>query len=191
MHHEDLNSPGYWFTAPYKALDQDQSDRSWVGPCIYDGKNGELIWSGGLMFDRGNIEDFRISNVKGEYLMTMMAQGRAQGIVLDSDYTIRKAFKFSKHGGGLNTHEFNFIENGTRTIYLNGGQRKASRKESKKVGFNGECSANYDGFSVLDVTKDDWPHVFDWDSYGKIGLDESTLTAGSPAGRCTGGWDFM
>ena len=143
------------------------------------------------MFDRGNIEDFRLSNVNGEHLMTMMAQGRGQAVVVDNDYTIREAHSLNGPGKGLNTHELHFVEDGTRTIYITGRKEKASRAESKRIGFDGECVCHYDGFAELDVTKEDWPRVFEWSSYGNIGLEESTLTAGSPVGRCTGGWDFM
>ena len=120
--------------------------------------------------------------------MTLMAHSNA--LILNNDYTIRKSINLNK-GRGMNTHELNFVENGTRVLYLDGGRQMASREESRRIGFEGECAANFDGFSEVDVTNDeDWQQKFSWQSHGRIGLEESTLTAGLPEGRCDG-WDFM
>lgn len=191
MHNETLNSPGHWFVAPYRGINGEQGDRSWVGPFIYDGSNGELIWSGAPMFT-SNVADFRISNVNGERLMALFAQNQA--VVLNNNYTIRHAYRLENEGN-LNTHELNFIENGTRAIFCKNGPQKATREESRRIGYDGECSAKHDGFAVLDVTKPGWPHVFDWDSHGKIAMEESSHLWGTPQDRCNvstwRGWDFM
>ena len=190
IYHEDLVAPGYWFVAPYKALDQDQADRSWVGPHIYDGKTGELVWSGALSFtfSKGNVEDFRVSNVNGEYLMTLMSQNRGQGIILDSNYEILHALQVD-NPGRINTHEFNFVENGTRALVIKSHPEKATRNMSMAVGYDGECQCGFDGFEEYDTTT--WESTFDWRSYGKVGLDESTLTGAPVENRCRNGWDFM
>lgn len=183
MHHETLNSPGLWFVAPYKGLAGEESDQPWVGPCIYDG-NGELIWSGGTTFNL-NVEDFRISNVKGEKLLTMMTHEEIY--VLGNDYSAREAVRL---GGFRNTHELNFVDGGTRVLSLEFGARKVSEEESRRVRFDGRCEAQFDGFSERDVTVEGWPSVFDWSSNGKIDLEESTMVQGSVEHRCRG-WDAM
>lgn len=186
MHRPELNSPGYWFVAPYRGLNGEQCDETWVGPHIYDGTNGELVWTGGPIFQH-NVEDFRISNVNGEELMTLFAYDKAH--VLNNDYTIGMALDIEDQGT-LNTHELNFVDNGTRVLFLRNGQEKVSRDESKSIGYHGECAVSFDGFSELDVTNSGWPEVFDWKSHGKIELKESTFVDGSAADRC-GGWDYL
>jgi hypothetical protein len=176
--------------APYKALDQDQADRSWVGPHIYDGKTGELVWSGSLSFEfsKGNVEDFRISNVNGEYQMTLMSQMLARGVILDSSYQIIDRVQVDKPNK-INTHEFNFVENGTRALVIKAHGEYATKEMSKLVGYDGECHAAFDGFAEFDTKT--WKPTFDFRSYGKIGLDESSLTGGDINKQCSGQWDFM
>ena len=169
IYHEDLVSPGYWFLAPYKALDQDQSDRSWVGPHIYDGTTGELVWSGSLdyFFSNGNIEDFRVSNVNGDCLMTMMSQRKGQGVMLDNSYQIVNTFQVDKPDK-VNTHEFHFVQNGTRVLVIKNHGQKATKEMSKVVGYDGECQAGFDGFEEFDTKT--WKSTFDWRSFGKVGF---------------------
>ena len=189
VYHQDLVSDGYWFVAPYKALDQDQADRSWVGPHIYDGKTGELVWSGSTSyeFSKGNIEDFRISNVKGEYQMTLMSQQLQEAVILDSSYQVLEKHRVQEHG--INTHELNFIENGTRALVIRTTHGMATKEDSAKVGFDGNCKCAFDGFAELDAKT--WKPTFEFLSNGTIGLDESTLTGGDINGQCSGSWDFM
>lgn len=190
VYHKDLVSPGYWFVAPYKALDQDQADRSWVGPHIYDGTTGELIWSGSLSFEfsKGNVEDFRISNVNGEYRMTLMSQMLQEGVILDSSYQVVDKVRVDKEHG-INTHEFNFIENGTRALVIQTRSDHASKKESEEVGFDGKCHCAFDGFVEFDTKT--WKTTFEFRSQGKISLTESSLTNGDINNKCRGSWDFM
>lgn len=138
------------------------------------------------MFSKGNIEDFRMSNVNGENLMTLMDQGRGEGIIFDNHYEIRDVI----HMDHFNSHEFNFVENGTRTLVIKGNHKQATEEMSKKVGYHGRCGAAFDGFQELDVTNNYEP-TFDWSSWDWIGLDESTLTEGSVNNRCGGNWDFL
>ncbi|KAI6810177.1 hypothetical protein KC331_g9214 [Hortaea werneckii] len=159
MYDPELNSPGCWFVAPYAGLNGEQSDQSWIGPFIYDGRNAELIWSGAAMFN-SNVADFRISNVNGEPLITLFANNGIN--VLNNDFTMRMHLN-PEEEGRLNTHELSF-----------------------DMGYSGECIADFDGFHELDVTRDGWPRVYDWSSYNRIGLNESTLI---PA-QCKG-WDYM
>lgn len=155
---------------------------------IYDG-NGELIWCGGLLFysQRSNVEDFRLSNVNGEMLMTMFAQN--QVVVLNNDYTIRSG-KLLEPQGWQNTHELNLVNDGRQVIVLMNDVRVTfpdDFPDDSRLESEGQCTVRYDRFSVRDVTQPEWPTVFEWQSFGKIGLDESTFY---PNSMCTG-WDFL
>lgn len=183
-------SPGYWFLAPYKALRQPEEagDDGWIGPTIYT-DDGELVWSGATMFGNRNVEDFRISNVRGERLMTLMHQGDHAGYILNNDFTIRKKVKQADNHGDINTHEFHFVENGTEAIVIKTDFRDASEEKSKAIGFNGRCrDVHFDKFEVLDSKT--WKLKFSWSSEDHIGLDESTFDAKPVEERCAGGWDF-
>lgn len=172
--------------SPYRRLEGDEADQPWVGPFIYDGQ-GELVWSGGAMFSL-NVDDFRISNVNGENLMTLMTDSKIY--LLENDYSIRSASFLTKQQH-QDTHELNFVDGGRRALLLEFGLQKSSEKESKVVGYDGRCIAQYTGFFEVDVTKDGWPRVYEWSSRGKIGLDESTMTQGSLDDRCGEIWDFL
>lgn len=192
VYHQDLVSTGYWFVAPYKTLDQDQAERSWVGPHIYDGKTGELVWSGSTSFEfnSSNVEDFRLSNVNGEYKMTLMSQMLGQGFIMDSNYKIVNRVHLDERVKNANTHEFNFVDGGSRVLVLKNHAQRATQEMSEVVGFDGECRCGFDGFEELDTSN--WNSVFQFYSYGKIGLDESTMTDwGDVDERCRGRWDFM
>lgn len=187
MHDPELNTPGFWFVAPYRGINGEQKDKPWVGPAIYDGRNGELVWSGGLMVN-SNVEDFRLSEINGERVLTLMANSKAY--VLNDDYSVRRARSLETEGV-MNTHELNFVQDGMRAIFLKNAVRWMSKQDSLTLlGVEDDCVARHDGFSVLDVTQDDWPSVWDWQSQGKIGLDESTYFPGEPANLCRS-WDFM
>lgn len=110
-------------------------------------------------------------------------------MVLNNDYSIHRAVSLETKGP-LNTHELNFVDNGTRAIFLKNGIRRASSTESESVGYDGECITRFDGFRELDVTQDDWPIVFEWTSFGRVGLEESTYLYGSIENRCKG-WDYL
>lgn len=135
-----------------------------------------------------NVEDFRLSNVNGEQAMTLMANSMAY--VLNDNYTVWTA-KALETAGAMNTHELNFIQDGTRAVFLKNEYLRFSRQDSlQSVGFDGECIVRFDDFAVLDVTKPDWPQLFEWHAYGKIGLDESTYKLYTPEWRCKAG-DFL
>lgn len=138
------------------------------------------------MGSKGNVEDFRISNVRGELMMTMMDQKAGEGWIFDNHYEVREEHDFTH----FNSHEFNFIDNGTKVLVVNSDRREASEEDSESIGFDGRCSVDFDFFQELDVTND-WEPLFVWESYGHIGLDESTLTDKAVNNRCGGGWDYL
>ncbi|KAI7343063.1 hypothetical protein KC320_g9353 [Hortaea werneckii] len=127
MYDPELNSPGCWFVAPYAGLNGEQSDQSWIGPFIYDGRNAELIWSGAAMFN-SNVADFRISNVNGEPLITLFANNGIN--VLNNDFTMRMHLN-PEEEGRLNTHELSFVDNGTRAIFIKNGRQNAPSRSCR------------------------------------------------------------
>lgn len=138
------------------------------------------------MFDT-NIECFQVSTVNGTQLMTLVSH--VEATTLNNDYTIRDTIDLEPLGF-LNTHELNFVDNGTRVLFLHNIFKGASREESAKVGYDGECAAQWEGFIENDVTSEGWPQVFEWRSYGKISLTESTFLDGTLDHRCRG-WDLL
>ncbi len=76
---------------------------------------------------------------------------------------------------------------------MNRSPKRASEEYSAAIGYDGECHAQYDGFVELDT--DTWEPVFEWNSYGYIGLDESFVTQDPLEERCEGEvndvWDFL
>lgn len=191
VYDEGKLSPGYWFLAPYKALIQPEGagDEGWIGPTIYS-DDGELVWSGAPMFGDRNVEDFRISNVDGEQLMTLMHQDDHAAYILDNDFTIRRKVNEVDNHGNINTHEFHFVENGTEAIVMKTDVQDASEEMSKKVGYDGICKeVHFDTFRVFDT--ETWEEKWSWSPADHIGLDESTLDDSSIEDRCRGHWDYV
>lgn len=186
MHDRATTSTGHWFVAPYRGINGEQADQPWVGPFIYDGSLGELIWSGGAVFD-SNVADFRVSYVNGEQLLTLFA--RNQIVVMNRNFTIRQALAPERQGA-LNTHELNFVDNGTRVLLFRNDMRRASTEESQRIGLGGECIALFDSIAELDVTQEGWPSVFEWSPHGRIDLEESTYLWSSVTDRCKR-WDYL
>jgi len=141
------------------------------------------------MFSRGNIEDFKLSNVNGVELMTLMDQGRGEAVILDHHYDIQKVVKMDH----FNSHELQFVQNGTKALIVKGNAQDTTIEMSRAIGWEGPrmCRAGFDKFVELDVAKG-WEPVFEWSPYGTVGLDESTMTEKSVEKRCGEGvWDYM
>ena len=196
-------APGYWFISPYAKLEQDDYS-AWNGPHIYD-QEGGLIWSGVPMFKRLNIYDFRLAEVNGEMMPTLIFTEKANGLILDRAYNIQHTVDMfgmelpqwlldqigSRHT--TNMHDFNVIDNGERAIMLTKVYENATRAQSKAIGFDGECTAKYQGFKEVDVATSEI--LFDWSSHGNIELEESTYFPDSLEEMCNGnagpgGWDI-
>ena len=141
------------------------------------------------MFSKGNIEDFRVSNVNGEFLMTLMDQGRGEAVIFDNHFEVRDLIKLDH----FNSHELNFVENGTRALLIRGNGKDATREMGQAIGWDEDrlCHAGFDRFEELDVT-DNFKKVFGFSTFGNVGLDESTFTEHDLQTRCgKGSWDFM
>lgn len=139
------------------------------------------------MFDNRNVEDFRMSNVNGEDLMTLIYQDIGAGVIIDDGYEIRAEAKIDD-AWTINTHELHFVDNGTRALVVKNDKREASLDQSQEVGFDGQCVAEYEHFLELDT--ETWEAVFDWDSKDHVRLNESTLTDSPVEDRCSD-WDFL
>ena len=183
---------GYWFFGPYETLDMDEEfGNGWIGPHIYT-DDGTLIWSGAPMFDNGNTEDFRLSNVNGEDVMTVMDQRHARGVFINNHYEEIKREK-TNGKGMFNSHEFHIVDNGTKALVVWTDREEIEEEESAKVGFQGRCEVDCNGINEFDV--ETWERTFTWsscrDGEGNIGLDESTLNGGSIENKCRRNWDYV
>ncbi|KAK5170237.1 uncharacterized protein LTR77_004823 [Saxophila tyrrhenica] len=194
VYDQEAVAPGYWFVAPYEEVDQKDGSEAWNAPHIYD-QDGQLIWSGAPMFDGFSSFDFRVSEVRGKPMLTLLRPHYSYAAVLDETYTnianVSIGLKDPELDEvGHNMHEFLTVENGTRALYLTRVPKHASKEYSAAIGYDGECHAQYDGFVELDT--ETWEQTFSWNSYGKIGLDESFVTKVPVDNRCSGGeWDFL
>ena len=192
VHDQASLAPEYWFLAPYKALNDESSPDGWVGPTIYEG-NGELIWSGATQFGNHDVEDFRISNVRGEQLITFMHSGEKGSLILNNDFTVReKVTEVANSEGHINTHDFKFVENGEEALALITDKKNATLESSQSVGFHGNCyMVHYEGFQVHDTRN--WKVKFSWSSEDHIPLEESLLDSAPVEKRCggEGEWDYV
>ena len=192
----DKLTQGYWFLGIKPGLETTLgSGKGWYGPVIYDG-NGELIWSGAAQLDTPNVMDFRISELWGEKHMSMCDRDRASSVFLDSTYEISNLIITDHEEEGLNVngHEHNVVENGNSVLVLRNHKIQAPPEQMEAVGYDPvewgpKCIGQYNTIHELNLTTGE--SVFDWESFGHIGLDESTQTEGKVKDRCHGGWDFM
>ncbi|KAF2161829.1 hypothetical protein M409DRAFT_58898 [Zasmidium cellare ATCC 36951] len=187
----DLVTPGYWFVAPFERIDQPEPGNGWIGPHIYDG-NGELVWSGVSMTENWDTIDFKMSNVRGKDMMTFLVQRTGNGLIVDNSFQLRETVDVGTLGVDFNSHEFNFIEDGTKAIVLSEGRRNATKEQALGVKYEeGECVAMFDGFKVLDTKT--WKPLFEWSSFDHVALNESTFLDGPIKDLCTSpwAWDFI
>jgi hypothetical protein len=182
IYDEDALAPGYWFVAPYKDLKQ-VSYSAWNGPHIYDG-NGELIWSGSPMFQHYNTYDFRATEYDGRHMASLITHVDEAGFIFDSTYQVQKTVNMTSNVPDwaadklrdertANMHEFYVIANGSRVLMLTKVFEHTSVEESKTIGFNGNCTAKWEGFKEVDLATGEV--LFEWNSHGHIGLDEGTI----------------
>ena len=190
IHDSEKLSEGYWFIAAKPSLDRTiGSGDGWWGPAIYDG-NGELIWSGADQLDTPNVMDFRMSDVDGEDMMTMLDRDRADGVIIDNHFEIRDIFLIDTDKEHVNAHELNYVEDGKSVLLLRNDKRNAPQDERDSVGYKGdECRANYMSFFELDATNN-YETLFEWHGYGHIRLNESTMLDNDIENRCNT-YDFM
>jgi hypothetical protein len=130
-------------------------------------------------------------------MLSLIQPHEGEATILDQTYTIRKNIalgpeKLSLNQRSLNMHEFKTADNGTRALHLTRLPKKASRQNSKVIGYDGNCYVGYDGFEELDVST--WEPTFTWNSEDHIGLDESFVTQQPVEKRCgkrRKAWEFL
>ena len=195
VYDEAAVTPGYWFVAPYEEVAQENGSAAWNAPHIYDG-TGELIWSGAPVFNGFSTFDFRVSQVQGKPMLTLIRPNANFAVVLDETYNVYKNVDKIGHIDpgleemGLNIHEFMTTDDGASALFLTCVPKHASKEYSAVIGYDGECHATYDGFVEMDT--ESWEPVFEWNAYHHIGLDESFVTQDPVEDRCGGAsWDFV
>lgn len=131
-----------------------------------------------------------MSNVLGEQMLTVMWQAASKGVLIDQTMTERDSIHFE---GGINTHEFNFVENGTRALVVRTERMDATEEHLSQLDEDTEdiesCRIAWDGFVELEAGT--WKETFRWRSSDWVGLDESTLTCNYPIEKRCNGWDYM
>ena len=190
VYDKEALSPGYWFVAPYAMVDGHSNADAWVGPHIYDAK-GELVWSGAPHFNNYQTFDFKVCSVNGEDMLTLIWPHGNVAAILDSSYETYKTIHIGKtRDKSLNMHDFQIVENGTRALFLKKELKRASKKISKEIGYNGNCNVKFIGFEEVNLATG--KTLFTWTSEGRIGLDESAMTEAPVRMRCTGqSWDYL
>ena len=130
-------------------------------------------------------------------MLSLIHEHEGRAVIIDDSYNIYHQMHFGSHHltmnePKMNMHEFTTVDNGTRALHLFRMPKKASRKNSRVVGYDGECYVDYNGFREMDT--ETWETVFEWDSEGHIGLDESFVTQDPIDQRCGDPdkpWDFL
>lgn len=191
VHDKSSVSPGHWLIAPYAGFVGHIQGPAWTAPYIYNA-DGELIWSGGHMMGGWTVSDFRVSNVMGKPMLTMIHHQREKAYLLDETYNIHREIDLThseeEHVDG---HEFAFVDDGTRALHFTNRIANATREESEKIGFDGTCHVRFQGFNELDTRS--WEPVFSWTEENHISLDESHPAGGSTDDLCAidnGFWDY-
>ena len=175
-------SEGYWFVAPYGTANDES-----IGPHIYDG-NGDLIWSGAPIYKGSRIFDFRVANVGGRDVITLIDPKAKVGILLDDGYEFYTRMDMGE-SSTFNVHDFNVKDEGRKALFVKRQPGTASKKESKSIGYDGgECSVIYDGFEEWDLHNPGLEPLFSWSSKNHVGLEESML---SGASSCENGFDYL
>ena len=182
-------SPGYWFIAPYQEVVQRKPGSGWVGPHIYD-SHGELVWSGGPMFKGFNTFDFRVVEVEGNSMMSLIYPEEEVGILMNSSYKKHGSVRIGEKEVTLNIHDFNVIEDGTRALVVNRETKTVSKDVLAGLEYNDECRVTYNGFEEYDMaTKDS---LFAWSSEKHVGLEESVLSQDDALDeKCKKQWDYV
>lgn len=183
----DLVTPGYWFVAPFEFIEQSEPGNGWIAPHIYDG-NGDLVWSGVHLSHNMDAIDFKRSNVRGEDRLTFLEHNEGIGYIMDETFEVKEQVFLGHIRLDFNSHEFYFIDNGTRAISMTDGPEKATYEQALAVGWDKEkpCRASFNGFKVWDTAT--WEMLWEWSTRDHVGLNESTYHEQDCGDSW--GWDF-
>lgn len=173
----------------YEEVHQKTHGENWVGPHIYDGK-GELVWSGASKFKNYNTFDFKIQQMDGKDVMTLVYPEFNKAVIMDESYEIYKTIDFDDYDMELNMHDFNLKNNGTRALALHNNHQVATKEMMQAVDWHKECLARFTGFEDVDVKNSRLN--FKWNPYGHIEVQETTKFDRPMKDFCSGGpWDFL
>jgi hypothetical protein len=122
VYDEEKVTDGYWFVAPYEEVEQENGSAAWNAPHIYD-RHGELVWSGAALFEGFSTFDFRVSEVLGQPMLSLIRPHSNHAVILNETYGIFKEIYIGNHNPslnemGLNMHEFMTIESGTKGKHI-------------------------------------------------------------------------
>lgn len=184
VHNERTVAPGLWFVAPYGVVEQIDNDKAYVGAHIYDA-NGELVWSGAPALENFGVFSFKVSNVAGKDMLTVLYPERDEGLILTDKYEEYATVPTGEHGVTMNMHEFQIVENGERALYLN-KDKKTNLRNSRKVGFqDGPCEIVY--HKIMEQEIETGEITFEWSAEDQIALDESDMYKDDPVELCERG----
>jgi hypothetical protein len=201
LYDEDALAPGYWFLAPYANLEQ-TSFQHWNGPHVYD-TDGDLVWSGATFFKHLNAFDFRVTQVAGEDMLsvivphsvpgsknqhvTLPGPGDGDGFILDDSYHVYRTIDMHRDIPAPNMHDLTIADDGSRALMLT---QKTYEPTSVRVGaFNRPCKIGWQGFREVDLRTGEL--VFDWSAEGHIDPYESTKKEDSIKVMCQTEWDIL
>ena len=201
VYDDEALAPGYWFLAPYANLEQ-TSFHNWNGPHIYD-TNGDLVWSGATFFKHLNAFDFRVTQVAGEGMLsvivphsvpgakkqhvTLPGPGDGDGFILDDSYRVYRTIDMLRDIPAPNMHDLTVAEDGNRALMLT---QKTYEPTSVRVGaINRPCNIGWQGFREVDLETGEL--VFEWNAEGHIDPFESTKQEGSIKTMCKDEWDIL
>lgn len=197
-------APGYWFVAPYASLDQ-KTFPHWNGPHIYD-QNGDLIWSGASFFKHYNTFDFRVTQVNGEPMMSLVVphdmhgpkggnihhmafpgHGKGDGVILDDSYNVYTTVDMRGDIPDPNMHDLTIMNNGKRALMLT---QKTYEPTPVRIGkFNRPCNVGWQGFRETET--ETGKVVFEWDAQHHIDPFESTRYEAPYRVMCQDEWDIL
>ncbi|OAP55971.1 hypothetical protein AYL99_10123 [Fonsecaea erecta] len=176
----DAVTPGYWFLSPFYNPMVSRTEDEYIpyqnGPHIYDHR-GDLVWSGGPMFEFRKVLDFRAGEVNGSKVLTAVA-GIARlpqsnysvaptGFIINEKYQVAQEIDLS---GTYDMHEFNSIDN-NRIIIATISDVPVDLTD---LGLpNRKIKVKAGGFREWDFTAG--KNVFEWQSTDHISVADSMI----------------
>ncbi|KAK3697799.1 hypothetical protein LTR37_017264 [Vermiconidia calcicola] len=131
---------------------------------------------------------FQLSNVLGEDMLTMLDRDRGSGVVMDTNYEISQVINIHDDFPP-NGHEFNVVDGGKSVLYIKNRKTESPEAEKEAVGFHGDfCYAGY--LTFHEVSTETWETTYEFDSWGKIRLNESTIND-EPIEKLCKNFDFL
>ena len=132
--------------------------------------------------------------IAGEHHLSLLAYRERNAYILDNSYEIRKTVPLLHGDEDIpNMHAFHIIDEGKRALLMTIHETHTNEKESMEVGFKGSCFAKYQGFREVNLESPSSDEVvFDWNSRGRITLDESTyMKYPTMEEMCNKGFDII